>query len=335
MINSFVSFESPQVVAVVEGSMLAPAEGELLVETAVSLISTGTELTALSADDPPGTVWASLRKFPSTPGYCSAGRVVAAGATADREWIGKRVASAAHHARYDCISTTAARPVPDEGVSDEEAAFCTLAEVVMNGVRRSGVTWGESVVVFGLGLLGQLAVRFCQLAGAWPIFAVDIRDERLALVPDDPGVIRVSAAHGDISEVVGRSTRGRMADVAFEVTGNSELIPSEITNLRQQGRFVILSSPRGQGTLFNFHDLCNRPSYTIIGAHNLSHPEAATLEQPWTGARNAELFFTLVAERKVNVGPLVSHRYSYRDAPCAYAMLLEDRSKAMGVILDW
>ena len=205
----------------------------------------------------------------------------------------------------------------------------------MNGVRRSGLTWGDSVVIFGLGLLGQLAVRFCRLAGARPIFAVDIAAERLALLPDDPAVVPVQATQGDVSEVVRQTTRGRMADVAFEVTGNSDLIPGEITVLRQQGRFVILSSPCGQGTLLNFHDFCNRPSYTIIGAHNMSHPEAATLERPWTGARHAELFFTLVAAGDIDVSPLISHRYSYRDAPGAYAMLLEDRSHAMGVVLDW
>jgi threonine dehydrogenase-like Zn-dependent dehydrogenase len=67
----------------------------------------------------------------------------------------------------------------------------------------------------------------------------------------------------------------------------------------------------------------------------MSHPEAATLERPWTGARHAELFFSLVAEGKIDVSSLISHRYSYGDAPQAYAMLLEDRSHAMGVILDW
>jgi NADPH:quinone reductase-like Zn-dependent oxidoreductase len=76
MINSLVSFEAPRTVAVAEGTVPNPAEGELLVESAASLISTGTELTALSAEDPPGTVWASLRRFPNTPGYCNAGRVV-------------------------------------------------------------------------------------------------------------------------------------------------------------------------------------------------------------------------------------------------------------------
>jgi len=335
MINPAVSFEAPRNVDLKDGEMPRPAPGELLIESSATLISTGTELTALAAEEPPGTVWASLRRFPGTPGYCNAGRVVDAGSAEDRTWIGTRVASTARHTRYACIPTASARPVPHADVSDEEVAFCTLAEICMNGVRRGGVSWGESAVVFGVGLLGQLAVRFCRLAGARPVFAVDVAEKRLALLPEDPGIVPVKADRDDLAAIVAAHTGSRMADVAFEVTGNSDLITSEITILRHQGRFVILSSPRGKGTLFNFHDLCNRPSYTIIGAHNLSHPEVATLAQPWTGRRHAELFFDLLADGAIDVGPLISHRYPYREAAQAYSMLLEDRSKAMGVILDW
>jgi 2-desacetyl-2-hydroxyethyl bacteriochlorophyllide A dehydrogenase len=333
--NAAVCFEGPKTVAVVDAPKPAPAEGELLIQTVSSLISTGTELTALSAEDPPGTVWASLRRFPNTPGYCNAGRVVAAGSESDQDWVGRRVASVARHTRFGIVPTAAARALPEAEISDDEAAFSSLAETVMNAVRRGGVAWGESVVVFGLGLLGQLAVRFCRLAGASPVIAVDIAEQRLALVPDDPGIVRVRADQEDLGEAVSRSTRGRMADVAFEVTGVSELIPSEIVALHPLGRFVLLSSPRGAGTLFNFHDLCNRPSYTIIGAHMFSHPEVATPERPWTAARNAELFFDLLRDGELDLAPLISHRYAYRDAPEAYEMLLEDRSQAMGVILDW
>jgi 2-desacetyl-2-hydroxyethyl bacteriochlorophyllide A dehydrogenase len=333
--NAAVLFEGPRRVVVADVEKHEPAQGELLVETISSVISTGTELTALAAEDPPGTVWASLRRFPNTPGYCNAGRVVAAGSEADRDWVGKRVASVARHMRFGVIPVGAARPLPDDRIGDDEAAFSSLAETVINGVRRGGVSWGESVVVFGLGLLGQLAVRFCRLAGARPVFAVDVAEERLALVPDDTGIVRVRADEEDVDEVVSRATRGRMADVAFEVTGVSDLIPREIVALHPQGRFVVLSSPRGKGTLFNFHDLCNRPSYTIIGAHVSSHPEVATPEQPWTAARNAELFFDLLCDGALELKPLISHRYAYREAPEAYAALLADRSRAMGVILDW
>lgn len=63
--------------------------------------------------------------------------------------------------------------------------FFTIAEIVMNGVRAARVQWGECAVVFGLGLLGQFATRFLRLSGAFPVFAVDLADHRLGLLPDD------------------------------------------------------------------------------------------------------------------------------------------------------
>ncbi len=125
-----------------------------------------------------------------------------------------------------------------------------------------------------------------------------------------------------------------MADVAFEVTGDASLIPSQLKALHAQARYVVLSSPRGK-TAFDFHDLCNSRSYTIIGAHNMSHPTHATPDYPWTMNRHAELFFDLVADGALQIDGLISHRAHYSEAPRFYEMMLRDRSALMGVILDW
>lgn len=126
-----------------------------------------------------------------------------------------------------------------------------------------------------------------------------------------------------------------MADVVFEVTGNPDIIPKEFEALRPQGRMVLLSSPTGPTASFDFHDLCNSPSYSIIGAHNGSHPDNATPYNQWTQHRHAELFFDYLADGELELAPLISHRAPYAKAPELYAMLLEDRSRAMGVILEW
>lgn len=331
--NPTVVFPAAREVVIEDRDVPEPAAGELLIRTRASLISTGTELTILEGQYPPGSRWAQYGQFPFVAGYDNVGEVVGVGSELPAEWIGRRVATYGPHARYVCMPAASARPIRPE-VPDEQAAFFTIAEIVMNGVRRGGVTWGEAVVVNGLGLLGQLTVRFCCLAGARPVFAVDPAAPRRAYLPDHRGIIPLDPTTQNVAEVVASSTRDRRADVAFEVTGNPDLIPGQVAAVRRQGRFVILSSPKGP-SLFDFHDLCNSPSLTIIGAHNMSHPRCEEGDNPWTQLRHGELFFDLLAAGDLDMAPLISHRAPYTEAPALYAMLMTDRSQAMGVVLQW
>jgi 2-desacetyl-2-hydroxyethyl bacteriochlorophyllide A dehydrogenase len=331
--NPTVVFPAPRRVAIEDRPLPPPGEGELLIRTRCTLVSIGTELTLLTADFPPGSAWASLAHYPIAVGYNNIGDVVDVGPGVDSSWIGQRVATYGNHARFAIRPADSALAVhPD--VPDADAAFFTIAEIVMNGVRRGEVTWGEAVVVYGAGLLGQFAARFASFAGARPVVVVDVAEPRLALLPKIDAMIGVNPERADLARAVDEATKGRGADVVFEVTGNAELIPSELSVLRKQGRFVVLSSPRGL-TRFDFHDLCSWPSYTIIGSHNMSHPPHATPGTPWTQLRHRELFFDLVATGEFEVQSLISHRAPYTDAPSIYEMLLADRSQAMGIVIDW
>ena len=311
-----------------------PGPGEMLVRNRRTLISTGTELSVLIGEFPDNSAWARYGKLPFVAGYCAVGEVVAIGQGVEDEWVGRRVGTYLPHQRYGIVRAENAQPIRRDEVSDEEAPFYVLAEIAQQGVRRGQVTWGESAILYGLGLIGQLAARVCRIAGARPVFCVDLSDGRLGLLPDAPTVVPLNPDRDSVVEVVRERTRERMADVVFEVTGAPNLIPREFEAVRRMGRMVILSSPRGE-TAFDFHDLCNSPSYTIIGAHNGSHTPVATPGDPWTKARDNELFFDWLAEGDIEVKSLISHRAPWTDAPRMYEMLLADRSRAMGVVLEW
>jgi 2-desacetyl-2-hydroxyethyl bacteriochlorophyllide A dehydrogenase len=326
-------FKEPGTVVIEDRQKPVPGPGEILIQTRATLISIGTELTILRGEFPPDSAWSRYGRFPFVPGYNNIGEVVDVGSAVAPDWLGRKVATYGPHARYVCAATASARPVPPD-IADEHAVFFTIAEIVLNGVRRSQVQLGESAVVYGLGLLGQLAARICRLCGARPIFAVDVAEGRLQRLPDATAIVPVNSAREDVVAAVERLTNRRMADVVFEVTGNPELIPEEFRVLRRQGRFVVLSSPRGK-TLFDFHDLCNAPSFTIIGAHNGSHPAHETPNNPWTQHRHAELFFDLVLSGELAMDPLISHRERYTEAPHLYQALLQDRTPIMGVVLHW
>jgi 2-desacetyl-2-hydroxyethyl bacteriochlorophyllide A dehydrogenase len=333
MITHRVVFPRPREVVLEAFEPEEPGEGQVLVEGEVSLISTGTELTALSGDFPEGSVWARYVRYPFAPGYSHVGIVkqIGPGVTGLRE--GERVCSMARHAGLAVLPATGARRVPDN-VSAEEAAFTTLAQIVLNGIRRGRVALGESVVVVGAGLLGQLAVQFARCCGALPIISVDPACDRLATAQQHGATHGVPQLIDAARDSVAEMTGGRMADVVFEVTGNPVVIPGALRLARRLGRVVLLGSPRGPVSV-DFHDEAHTLGLEIIGAHNTTHPPAETPHTPWTQARHAELFYDLLGHHRVDVGALVTHRYPWQQAPEAFRMLLGDRSQALGVLLQW
>ncbi|NLW49728.1 MAG: zinc-binding dehydrogenase [Candidatus Brocadiaceae bacterium] len=331
--NPSVVFAAPRQVVVEDRPMPELRPGEALIRTHCTLISTGTELSALLGDQPRGGIWTEYGKYPSRPGYSNVGTVIEVGEGVSGDLLGRRVASRAPHAAVVKQSVDSFWPVADD-VSDEAAVFSTLAIICLNGVRRSGLRFGESAVVYGMGLLGQLTARFCHFAGARPVLGVDISEHRLGFLPDQPGYVRVRGDN-DPKAAVSEATAGRLADLVFELTGNGDVLPKEFDLLHPQGRFVVLSSPLRPTKSFDFHDLCNGPSHTIIGAHNGSHPLTASLGNPWTQLRDRELFADMLANRDVEVESLATRREPVENAPQAYADLIADRGSQMGVILQF
>lgn len=331
-----VVFTGQNKVELIEKDVPALKSGEMLIKTKVSMISIGTELTVLTRENlDENCAWMSGFTYPYDAGYANVGEVIAVADDEDKNLLGKLVLSLLPHTQYGVSETKSnwIRWIPD-GVSAEEASFGILAEIAYQGVRRGRSTWGESAVVYGAGLIGQLAVDALLRAGACPIIVCDTSDNRLSYLPDEPEIIKVNPKRDDVKEIVKEATHGRMADAVYEVTGVSALIPQEMELLHDQGRIVILSSPRGKTTI-DFHDLVNRTSCEIIGAHNMSHTPVATNANPWTNERDFEIFTTSILNGRTDVKRLISHRESYRDSIEVYRKLVEDRTQAMGVLFDW
>lgn len=331
--NPGVVFRKPKEAVIEERPVPKPEKGQALIRSSCTLISIGTEMTVFSGEFPAGSVWDKNFKYPYFPGYNNIGRVVDVGEGGDKKLIGGKVASWGSHSTYTVQDIDRIYKINSD-VPDESAVFFTIAQIVMNGIRRSGLRWGDAVAVYGLGLLGQLTAIFARLCGARPVFAIDISDFRLACLPEDPAIVKIKGGKEKIADVVQKHNHGRMADIVFEVTGNAALIPSEFEILRTQGHFVVLSSPRDK-TLFDFHDLCNSPSFTIIGAHNFSHPPVGTPDNPWTWERDFEFFIDLIADGEIDMGRIISNKIKYTEAPEIYSKLLNDRSESMGIILEW
>lgn len=341
MKNEKVIFTAPREVSKVEEEVESPGNKEILVRTTKSLISTGTELTILSGKFPEDSFWADYGSYPFTAGYSSVGVVEETGSEVNDYEVGDRVITRSPHAKYslveiqdECESQIIDAIKVPEDISDIEASLHAISAIAMNGVRLADISMGEDTIIVGEGIVGQLATVFARYEGAYPLVAVDLSEMRLEKAKESGAKITLNKTAKESEEKIRELTDGKMADVVFEVTGIPDVVAEAIKLTKQRGRFIVLSSPKGR-TEIDFHDEVNAPSRVIIGAHETSSPNHGTPYNPWTSRRNTKFFLQLLKEDEINVDHLITDQFSFEEAGEAYKMLLEDRTQALGVVLNY
>src|SRR6476659_9696750 len=346
--------------------------GRLLVRTAASLISAGTEraLTELGqksllgkARERPeliGKVWEKVKtegisqalegvrdKLDQSHavGYSAAGVVIETAADVTEFRAGDRVACAgtdyASHAQVISVPRNLCVRLPD-GLSFEEAAFGTLGAIALQGVRLAEPTLGESVVVIGLGLVGQLTVQLLRANGC-RVFGVDVDEQRVqfALASGaDAGSVPAEA-----KDKVLAWSRGRGADACIIGAATSSDEPIELAGeiSRLKGRVVAvgmvgMTVPRN---VYYQRELTLKVSLSYgPGRHDPDYEERGH-DYPvayvrWTEGRNIEAFLDLLAAARINVKPLITHRFSIDDASKAYQLISgKAHENYLAVILEY
>ena len=279
----------------------------------------------------PGSHWDQSFGYPWDAGYCNVGVVLKKGDTVSNLKIGDRVASTGPHASKFIIQADDCLVIPGS-VSDEDAVFATIAQIVMQGIRLAKISLGENVAVCGLGLLGQLVVALVRHVGGWPVIGIDLEPFRREIALK-MGATMV-AGPDSAADLIRSQINDQMVDVVFEVTGNPLAIPVALTWIRRMGRFVMVSSPTGPTTV-DFHDLVNAKGTIIIGAHNYTHPKVPNEYNRWTCKADTELYLRLVEASLLKVKGLITHRIPFQQAAGAYEQLLNNRSSTIAVVLQW
>src|SRR5947209_2071174 len=169
--------QEPFKVGVREVDLPAPAANQILVETAVSAVSAGTELAVYTGThqwlkDPSLPDW----KFPFRSGYSAAGTVVAVGKDIQGWQPGDRVSYPGNHSSHELLTVGHERGrwwrMPDKLDFDKASVAC-IARYGLGASVRAGLTLGRSAAVLGLGVIGQFALRCLMAAGANPVVGID------------------------------------------------------------------------------------------------------------------------------------------------------------------
>jgi 2-desacetyl-2-hydroxyethyl bacteriochlorophyllide A dehydrogenase len=302
---------------------------EVIVRTRVTLISPGTELANLQGKlhmytDAP-------RWYPMTSvGYANVGTVIGAGsALAVRP--GQRVYTMGNHAslvRLDAQERFCV-PVPD-ALSDEQAVFVRLANVSMTTMRTTIARGGDGVAVVGLGLIGNLAAQVFQACGM-RVNAIDLSAARRSIAER----CGVRSVHGpDTGPELARQHR-----LVVEATGSAEALAGAIGLAQNGGEIVMVGAPWGgdensvpssrltRDLFYRFLTLRSGSEWEIprqphpLGADSILANIATGLE--W------------LADGRLRVEPLITHRLPPAEIQRAYQGLLDRPDEYLGVILRW
>jgi len=306
-----------------------PQSGQVLIEQVLTAVSTGTEIYSwLHGGEP-----RSEQRFPRTTGYCSTGTVLEVGEGVLNLQPGDRVGAQGNHATHLLAGSNVHR-LPD-GVSWEDASLLTMAAIAMHGVRRARVQLGESVVVLGLGLVGQLAMTLAGLSGAVPRIGLDLDAQRLSQAEGRGADATICPT--DVDATVARVQElctGDGADAVIEATGKPAVYPMAARLARTGGRVVALGSPRGTVEMDFLRDIHLR-EVDLIGAIQPLTPEADHIYYPWTKDRERRLLLNLMARGQLPASDLITHRARPQECQNIYEMLADRPAEALGVVFDW
>ncbi len=342
--------------------------GRVLIRTTRSLVSAGTErmlvefgkanliekarqqpdkvrmvLDKMRTDGVVPTLEAVRNKLdqPLPLGYCNVGRVIEVGTGVTGFEIGDRVISNGKHAEVVCVPRNLCAGIPDT-VSDDEAAFTVIGAIALQGIRLVQPTLGECVVVTGLGLIGLMTVQLlkahgCQVLGLDPDAGKRQLAERFGAK-----VFDVSGG-ADPVETAMVFSRGRGVDAVLitAATRSSEPVHQAAQMCRKRGRIVLVGMTGLELSRADFYEkeLSFQVSCSYGPGRYDPEYEDKGHDYPigyvrWTEQRNFEAVLDMMADGRLDVRPLISHRFPIDEAHRAYEVVAGSEP-CLGILLEY
>lgn len=342
--------------------------GQLLIATTHSLVSAGTErmlvefgkagwiekarqqpdkvrivLDKIMTDGFQPTLDAVFNKLdqPLPLGYCNVGRVTEIGIGIVGFELGDRVISNGKHAEVVSVPINLCAKIPD-GVSDEEAAFTVLGAIALQGIRLVQPALGETVVVTGLGLIGLITVQLLRAHGC-RVLGLDFDAEKLDLARQFGAEVVNLASGQDPVKAAELYSRGRGVDAVIVTasTKSSEPIHQAALMCRKRGRIVLVGVTGLELSRDDFFkkELTFQVSASYGPGRYDPNYEEKGQDYPvgfvrWTEQRNFEAVLDMMSAGRLDMKPLISHRFGIEEAEKAYQLIVNGDS-SLGVLLQY
>ena len=301
------------------------------------------------------SAWQAVRTRldqPQAPGYSSAGTVIAVDESITDLQPGDRVGCAgagfAVHAEVACVPRLLAARIPfasnsSEEISFSEAAFSTLGAVALHGIRNAEAKLGDLVAVIGLGLLGQLTVQLLKAAGC-RVLGMDFNTSRAELARR-LGADAIAVSPSALHDLCFEYSHGVGADSVLIAAETPSSDPVNLAAQIARDRAIVVAV----GTVgihierktYYEKEIDFRISRSYGPGRYDSFYEQKGRDYPigyvrWTETRNMEAFLQLLAQRKIDVTSLITHRFPIARADEAYDLIGgNSREPYLGVVIDY
>lgn len=322
-------------VEVREETMAGQGAGSVLVRTLVSAISAGTEGLLYRGEFPPEMplddaipALKHIGRFPVKYGYSTVGEVIDLGDGVDESWLGKRVFSFQPHQSHFVSGIDELQILP-EGRGLADAVFYPSVETAATLLLDGAPLLGERVVLFGQGIVGLLLTNLLASMPLRTILTVEPSAMRRQ-ASLQMGAQR-SEAFFEKSFLTAEDSGYEGADLVYEISGNPEALNAAIDAAGYSGRIIVGSwygQKKVQASLGgDFH----RSRMKLISS------QVSTIDPPlrgrWSKRRMSSLTWFLI--RSIKPSRLISHTFSFDNAPEAYRLLDEQRDSCLQVVLKY
>jgi 2-desacetyl-2-hydroxyethyl bacteriochlorophyllide A dehydrogenase len=320
---------------------------EVRLRTLYSGISAGTEMTAYRGSNPYLTKqWDAKKRLfrpsdsPSQPyplsgwGYEEVGEVIEVSPDVATLKVGDIVYGTwGHRTQHILQEDYANQRIKPERLEPILAIYSHMGPIALNGILDANIHVGETVAVFGLGVVGQVIAQLARLSGA-NVIGVDLIEKRLELAKE-LGAIEygLNPRDGSAAERIKEMTNGRGADVTIEVTGSARALHEAVRATAYSARVVALGFFQGeaQGLLLGEEFHHNRISLVCSQISNVD----PALSYRWDRLRLIHTIMDLQAQGSLNLRPVITHIIPFKKAAEAFRILDETPDQALQVVLDF
>ncbi len=340
-----VRFVSPRNAEVVEVDDEPLGEGQVSISTLFSGISAGTELTAYRGTNPylnsewdaerrlfvPG---GTSRSYPLDAwGYEEVGRIAAARAGVPQDAVGKLVwgtwghrSQAVKPAEYALARTLPEADDPVAGI------FAKIGAIALNAVLDADIHVGETVVVFGAGVPGQIVAQLARLNGG-RVISADLVPARRELAERLGAWRALDPAVESVAGQVRALTEDRGADVVIEMSGSYHALQEAIRTAAYSSRVVVGGFFQGEATPVRLGEEFHHNRVQIVGSQISG--VAPALQHRWNELRMSTTALELERSGQLRLTELITHRVPAQRAPEMFRMLDTQPEAALQVVLDY